>query len=254
MMALGLSSRSITKTWGKECRSWAWSDPPCAGECLSDRRLHGSWASVALEGHCRIDPGKSRSRQFDEKRANRHYVPQSSEESDSREFRSLPKAVTDIEIRSGATVTACGFVYTALWTVGWWPITTTLEELWRFACEHRAEGRAGDLFDEPSSTLRFKPAAEFGSASGSAALRPLFGELLTDLCFRAPEFDALSVIHRAFSDNLGDHKVGNQLDLALLQGGRRGGHAGLVRFQVGLGLCVASPVAAVSKLVEGRHL
>src|SRR4029077_2175286 len=59
---------------------------------------------------------------------------------------------------------------------------------------------------------------------------------------------------RAFSDHLRDHKVGNQLYLALLQRGRRVRHASLVQFQVGLALAVASTVAAVSILVEGGHL
>ena len=45
----------------------------------------------------------------------------------------IAKAITDIEIRSGATVTAGGVVFTALqdgWVVGY--NDETLEELWRF--------------------------------------------------------------------------------------------------------------------------
>ena len=80
---------------------------------------------------------------------------------DTINHKVIAKAVTDIEIRSGATVTAGGLVFTALqdgWVVAY--NDETLEELWRFNVGHRAEGRAGDLLrSEPNSTLRFKPAA-----------------------------------------------------------------------------------------------
>ena len=54
--------------------------------------------------------------------------------------------MTDIEIRSGATDTAGGLVFTALqdgWVVAY--NDETLEELWRFNVGTTAQGRAGDL-------------------------------------------------------------------------------------------------------------
>ncbi len=52
---------------------------------------------------------------------------------DAVNHKVMAKAVTDIEIRSGATVTAGGLVFTALqdgWVVAY--NDETLEELWRF--------------------------------------------------------------------------------------------------------------------------
>ena len=52
---------------------------------------------------------------------------------DTINHKVIAKAVTDIEIRSGATVTAGGVVFTALqdgWVVAY--NDETLEELWRF--------------------------------------------------------------------------------------------------------------------------
>ena len=61
------------------------------------------------------------------------------------------------------------------------------------------------------------------------------------------------MVHRPLANDLCHQEVGQELDLARLQRGRWVGHACRVRFQVGLGLAVAAPVA-VRKLVEGRHL
>ena len=68
--------------------------------------------------------------------------------------RCIAKAVTDIEIRSGATDTAGGVVFTALqdgWVVAY--NDETLEELWRFNVGHPAEGRAGDYAIGPKQYL-----------------------------------------------------------------------------------------------------
>src|SRR5262245_40137180 len=61
------------------------------------------------------------------------------------------------------------------------------------------------------------------------------------------------MVHRTLADHLGDHKIGNQFDLSLLQRRGRIGHAGRVSFQIGLCLAVTAAVA-VGKLIEGRHL
>ena len=39
-----------------------------------------------------------------------------------------------------------------------------------------------------------------------------FGELLTNIRFRSPEFNTLGMIHRALSNNLREQKVGKQFD------------------------------------------
>src|SRR5213082_1575135 len=70
-----------------------------------------------------------------------------------------------------------------------------------------------------------------------------FRKFFTGVGLQAPEFDALRMIHRTFSDHLRDQEIGNELDLALLQRGWRVGHAGRVRFQIGLLLAVTSAVA-----------
>ena len=63
---------------------------------------------------------------------------------DAENQKIIAKAVTDIEIRSGALVTAGGIVFTALqdgWIIAY--NDETLEELWRFKRQHAARGLAG---------------------------------------------------------------------------------------------------------------
>src|SRR5258708_2795907 len=63
----------------------------------------------------------------------------------------------------------------------------------------------------------FRPRSFLIGYFGSAWRQNLFRERLTDVRFRAPEFDALGSVHRAFADNLRDQEVGDQFDLARLQ-------------------------------------
>ena len=75
-------------------------------------------------------------------------------------LRVLAKAVTDIEIRSGATVTAGGLVFTALqdgWVVAY--NDETLEELWRFNVGTALKGAPVTYASDLSSISRCKPAA-----------------------------------------------------------------------------------------------
>ena len=67
----------------------------------------------------------------------------------------IAKAVTDIEIRSGATATAGGLVFTALqdgWVVAY--NDETLEELWRFNVGTPLKGVAGHLCDRTEAVPR----------------------------------------------------------------------------------------------------
>src|SRR5580704_8174831 len=80
----------------------------------------------------------------------------------------------------------------------------------------------------------------------------LLRELLAGIDVRAPVFDALGMIHRALADDLAEQKVGDQVDLALLQRRRRIGHARRKRLELFLLHAVATPVA-VGELVESRH-
>ena len=66
----------------------------------------------------------------------------------------LAKAVTEIEIRSGALATAGGVVFTALqdgWVVAY--NDETLEELWRFNVGTPPRKRAGHIRDDASALL-----------------------------------------------------------------------------------------------------
>src|SRR5882672_5988516 len=85
-------------------------------------------------------------------------------------------------------------------------------------------------------------------------LRPtvLLREFPAGLGLLAPILHALLVVHRAFADDLGKHEIRNELDLPVLEGGRRIRHALADLSQIGLLEAVAAAVA-VCELVERRH-
>src|SRR5437870_13730341 len=80
----------------------------------------------------------------------------------------------------------------------------------------------------------------------------LFQEFFAGGGVGTPEFDAPGVIHRALPDDLSEQEVAKQVDLALLQRGRRVGHACRVRFQLRLLLAGAAAIP-VRTLVKRRQ-
>src|SRR6266849_6480612 len=62
----------------------------------------------------------------------------------------------------------------------------------------------------------------------------LLREFPAGLGFLSPKLDALFVVHRALADHLGEHEISDELDLAVLQGRRRVGHALAGLSQIGL--------------------
>src|SRR5207245_7047016 len=129
---------------------------------------------------------------------------------------------------------------------------------------HAAQSRAGDLRDRAEAISRgavggAPPAPgevrQAGELQLPVRLRvelSLFRRLAAGFDLRAPVFDAPGAVHRAFADDFREQEIGEQLDLARLESGRRIGQARTTRLQVGLLHAVAAPVA-VGELVEGGH-
>src|ERR1700719_4062392 len=80
---------------------------------------------------------------------------------------------------------------------------------------------------------------------------PTLRQLVARIDLSPPELDAPGAIHPALADDLGEQEVGEQIDLARLQGGWRGRHGDAARIEVRLLHAVTTSVC-VGELVERR--